>query len=111
MNDLPIMKYVNEIITTVQKYQVTILMGETGCGKTTMLSQILFDHSVPCKNPTIITTNPRRIGAESVAERVSTLRRCELGKEVGCRFRWEYCYILCPQGLEKCLWGIHQSEI
>ncbi|KAL7719579.1 DEAD/DEAH box helicase [Entamoeba marina] len=83
------MRYQDEIVNVVKQFQITILMGETGCGKTTMLSQILYDHSVPCNNPTIVTTNPRRIGAESVAERVSELRKTKLGELVGYRVRFD----------------------
>ena len=37
----------------------------------------------------IITTNPRRIGAESVAERVASLRKTEVGEEVGYKVRFD----------------------
>lgn len=87
--DLPIMSYSQEIIRCVQLNQVTLLLGDTGCGKTTMLGQILYDNNVPCKSPTIVTTNPRRIGAETVADRVCELRHCDMGGFVGYRVRFE----------------------
>ncbi|BFU24916.1 DEAD/DEAH box helicase, putative [Entamoeba histolytica HM-1:IMSS-B] len=88
-NELPIMKYKEQIIKCVKENQITILLGDTGCGKTTMVSQLLYDNSIPCVNPSIVTTNPRKIGAESVAERVAALRMCELGKEVGYKVRFD----------------------
>lgn len=69
---LPIASFRDEIVNTLAKSQVLVLSGETGCGKSTQLpSFILEDHlsrGVPCK---IFVTEPRRISAISLAERVS----------------------------------------
>ncbi|ELP94047.1 ATP-dependent RNA helicase, putative [Entamoeba invadens IP1] len=89
MEGLPIQQHVSEIIQCVSTNQITILLGTTGCGKTTMVGQMLYDHSIPHKDPRIVTTNPRRIGAESVSERVSDLRKVELGTFVGYKVRFD----------------------
>jgi len=57
-----------EIVATVNANPVTIIQGETGCGKSTQCPQFLLD-----ANPTasIVVTQPRRISAISIAERVA----------------------------------------
>ncbi|KAG7562714.1 hypothetical protein FFLO_01874 [Filobasidium floriforme] len=69
---LPIASFREEIVNTLKNNQVLVLSGETGCGKSTQLpSFILEDHlsrGLPCK---IYVTEPRRISAISLAERVS----------------------------------------
>jgi ATP-dependent RNA helicase DHX29 len=69
---LPIASFRDEIVNTLKDNQVLVLSGETGCGKSTQLpSFILEDHlsqGLPCK---IYVTEPRRISAISLAERVS----------------------------------------
>lgn len=69
---LPIASFREEIVNTLKANQVLVLSGETGCGKSTQLpSFILEDHlsqGLPCK---IYVTEPRRISAISLAERVS----------------------------------------
>ncbi|KAJ9118123.1 hypothetical protein QFC22_004024 [Naganishia vaughanmartiniae] len=69
---LPIADYREEIVKALEDHQVLVLSGETGCGKSTQLpSFILESHlakGLPCK---ILVTEPRRIGAISLADRVS----------------------------------------
>lgn len=51
--------------------QVIIVAGATGCGKTTQLPQLVLEHYQELKQPVrIYCTQPRRISAVSVAERV-----------------------------------------
>ncbi|KAJ9092668.1 hypothetical protein QFC21_006733 [Naganishia friedmannii] len=69
---LPIADYREEIVKALEEHQVLVLSGETGCGKSTQLpSFILESHlakGLPCK---ILVTEPRRISAISLADRVS----------------------------------------
>ncbi|KAG8981845.1 hypothetical protein FRB90_006966, partial [Tulasnella sp. 427] len=71
-NTLPIASYRQQIIEALEMSQVVVLSGETGCGKSTQLpSIILEDHlsrGIPCK---ILVTEPRRISAITLAQRVS----------------------------------------
>ena len=54
------------------KFQVIIVAGATGCGKTTQLPQLLLDYCQENKQAArIYCTQPRRISAVSVAERVN----------------------------------------
>ncbi|KZV16627.1 hypothetical protein F511_12083 [Dorcoceras hygrometricum] len=70
--------------------QVVLICGETGCGKTTQVPQFLLDHAwskgKTCK---IVCTQPRRISATSVAERVASERGENVGNSVGYKIRLE----------------------
>ncbi|GAB2283641.1 hypothetical protein Dimus_018144 [Dionaea muscipula] len=76
---LPIAKLKNEILHLLEETNVLVVCGETGSGKTTQVPQFILDdmidagHGGDCN---IICTQPRRIAAISVAERVAD-ERCE----------------------------------
>jgi ATP-dependent RNA helicase DHX29 len=81
--NLPVFGFQDSILSTIDKNQVTIICGETGCGKSTQIPAFLLEHELSqgkaCK---IYCTEPRRISAISLAQRVSE----ELGegpKDVG----------------------------
>ncbi|KAL5008137.1 hypothetical protein ScPMuIL_013718 [Solemya velum] len=70
-NGLPITKFQEEIIATVESNQVTVIQGSTGSGKTTQVPQYILDHYARMnKHCNIIVTQPRRIAAISIARRV-----------------------------------------
>lgn len=65
--------------------QVVIISGETGCGKTTQIPQFILESEVDSIRGTvcnIICTQPRRISAMSVSERVAAERGEKLGESV-----------------------------
>ncbi|KAI8981985.1 hypothetical protein BDF20DRAFT_912195 [Mycotypha africana] len=70
---LPIYAQRNEILELVRHHQVLILSGETGCGKSTQVPQFLAEDLLlgAGKPGTVICTQPRRISAMSIANRVS----------------------------------------
>ena len=72
----------------VKKNQVTVLVGETGSGKTTQMTQFLLDKGYGEKG-TIGCTQPRRVAAMSVAARVAEEADVTLGEEVGYTIRFE----------------------
>ncbi|THH20831.1 hypothetical protein EW146_g599 [Bondarzewia mesenterica] len=79
-NRLPIAKFRDEIISTLESSQIMVLSGETGCGKSTQVpSFILEDQLSRGKYCKIYCTEPRRISAISLAQRVSH----ELGEPPG----------------------------
>jgi len=84
---LPIKGYSDEIVSLVKAHPVTIITGEPGSGKTTQLPQILLDdghlfHKLRVKRPRVVVTQPRRVAAIAVAERVAWERKVRLGREV-----------------------------
>ena len=65
--------------------QVVVISGETGCGKTTQLPQYILESEIDAARGatcSIICTQPRRISAMSVSERVATERGEKLGESV-----------------------------
>ena len=58
--------------------------GQTGSGKTTQVPQFILDSGLlPEESPLVLCTQPRRIAAMSVAERIAQERGQALGQEVG----------------------------
>ncbi|NXE95347.1 DHX36 helicase, partial [Menura novaehollandiae] len=81
-----------ELVKLINNNRVTVISGETGCGKTTQVTQfILDDHIERGRGSTcrIVCTQPRRISAISVAERVAAERAeaCGNGKSTGYQIR------------------------
>ncbi|XP_041993919.1 DExH-box ATP-dependent RNA helicase DExH6-like isoform X2 [Salvia splendens] len=81
---LPIASFRDAITSSVESNQVVLVCGETGCGKTTQVPQFLLDHAwskgETCK---VVCTQPRRISATSVAERIASERGESIGDSVG----------------------------
>jgi ATP-dependent RNA helicase DHX29 len=71
-SNLPVFGFRQSILSTVDKNQVTIICGETGCGKSTQIPSFILEHELSqgkaCK---VFCTEPRRISAISLAQRVS----------------------------------------
>ncbi|XP_049338301.1 ATP-dependent RNA helicase A isoform X2 [Astyanax mexicanus] len=89
---LPVKKFEEEIMNAVHKNPVVIIRGATGCGKTTQVPQYILDeflHAGRASECNIVVTQPRRISAVSVAERVAFERGEEVGKSCGYSVRFE----------------------
>lgn len=74
----------------IRENNVVIVVGETGSGKTTQLTQYLHEDGYS-KYGMIGCTQPRRVAAMSVAKRVSDEMGTVLGEEVGYAIRFEDC--------------------
>jgi ATP-dependent RNA helicase A len=89
---LPISSMAEAIVSAVQTHQVVVIRGSTGCGKTTQVPQYLLDNMIASGNGAhcnIVITQPRRISAVSVAERVAQERCEDLGYSTGYSVRFE----------------------
>ncbi|KAI4862083.1 P-loop containing nucleoside triphosphate hydrolase protein [Hypoxylon rubiginosum] len=89
---LPAWQAKDLVVSTVSRNQVTIIAGETGSGKSTQSVQFILDdlYSKGLGNAaSIICTQPRRISALGLADRVSDERCSRLGQEVGYTIRGE----------------------
>ncbi|CAN0914016.1 DExH-box ATP-dependent RNA helicase DExH6 [Linum grandiflorum] len=87
---LPIAAFSEVIRSTVDSNQVVLISGETGCGKTTQVPQMLLDHLWSRGEVgKIVCTQPRRISAMSVADRISQERGQTTGDDVGYKIRLE----------------------
>lgn len=73
---LPIMESSEDILQNFDRQQVTLISGETGSGKSTVVPQLILDHMVKNNQGGCIwVTQPRRIAAITIAERVANSRK------------------------------------
>ncbi|QPG75818.1 hypothetical protein FOA43_003180 [Brettanomyces nanus] len=85
---LPAYKVREQFLKVVRENQVVVVIGETGSGKTTQLPQFLYGEGYK-ERGLIGITQPRRVAAVSVAQRVSEEMNVKLGEEVGFSIRFE----------------------
>jgi ATP-dependent RNA helicase DHX8/PRP22 len=85
---LPVFAFREQLINAVKENQILIVVGETGSGKTTQLTQYLAEAGFT-NHGMIGCTQPRRVAAVSVAKRVAEEVGCQLGQEVGYTIRFE----------------------
>ncbi|XP_061990036.1 DExH-box ATP-dependent RNA helicase DExH5, mitochondrial isoform X1 [Rosa rugosa] len=89
---LPAYKEKDALLTAISRNQVVIISGQTGCGKTTQIPQFILESETEAARGavcSIICTQPRRISAMSVSERVASERGEKLGDSVGYKVRLE----------------------
>ncbi|XP_026464368.1 pre-mRNA-splicing factor ATP-dependent RNA helicase PRP16-like [Ctenocephalides felis] len=87
---LPVFAVRQELLNIIRENNVVIIVGETGSGKTTQLTQYLHEEGYS-RLGMIGCTQPRRVAAMSVAKRVSDEMGTQLGDEVGYAIRFEDC--------------------
>jgi len=90
---LPVWEYKDSFMATLDKHQTTVLVGETGSGKTTQIPQACVEYArnLPGKTLKVACTQPRRVAAMSVAQRVADEMDVAIGQEVGYSIRFEDC--------------------
>jgi ATP-dependent helicase HrpA len=85
--ELPVSQRKAELAATIKEHQVVIIAGETGSGKTTQLPKICLELGRGI-NGQIGHTQPRRIAARTVADRIAAELKTELGTVVGYKVRF-----------------------
>ncbi|KAI5590949.1 hypothetical protein BDE02_04G045100 [Populus trichocarpa] len=86
---LPVYKYRTAILYLVETHATTIVVGETGSGKTTQIPQYLKEAGWADGGRVIACTQPRRLAVQTVASRVAEEMDVKLGEEVGYTIRFE----------------------
>ncbi len=85
---LPVSKRYQEIIQTIREHQVVIICGTTGSGKTTQLPKMVYQAGFG-RSKRIGITQPRRLAATGMAQRVAEETHAELGQQIGVHVRFE----------------------
>ncbi|WUV56302.1 ATP-dependent RNA helicase HrpA [Amycolatopsis sp. NBC_01480] len=85
--ELPVSRLKDEIGDTIRDHQVVIVAGETGSGKTTQLPKICLELGRGIRGQ-IGHTQPRRLAARTVADRIAGELKTELGDAVGYKVRF-----------------------
>ncbi len=88
--ELPISQRRDDIAAAIRDHQVVVVAGETGSGKTTQLPKICLElgRGAGGRGGMVGHTQPRRIAARSVAERLASELATTLGEEVGYQVRF-----------------------
>ncbi|XP_044494914.1 probable pre-mRNA-splicing factor ATP-dependent RNA helicase DEAH9 isoform X4 [Mangifera indica] len=86
---LPVYKYRTALLYLVETHATTIIVGETGSGKTTQIPQYLKEAGWADGGRVIACTQPRRLAVQAVASRVAEEMGVKVGEEVGYTIRFE----------------------
>jgi ATP-dependent helicase HrpA len=86
--DLPITARKDEIVATIRANQVVVIAGETGSGKTTQIPKMCLEAGLGIEAK-IGCTQPRRVAALSISQRIAEELNVAWGREVGCKIRFD----------------------
>jgi pre-mRNA-splicing factor ATP-dependent RNA helicase DHX15/PRP43 len=86
---LPIYEHRQQFLDLANNNQVVILVGETGSGKTTQVPQFIVEGGFLKGGKLCAVTQPRRVAAMSVSQRVADEMDVVLGQEVGYNIRFD----------------------
>lgn len=81
---LPIHNYENEIIRSVEHNNIIVIGGGTGCGKSTQVPQFILNANNANR---VVVTQPRRIAAIALAQRVANEMNAAIGSDVGYKIK------------------------
>jgi ATP-dependent RNA helicase DHX36 len=90
--NLPAFQMREHIVKTIFENRVVVVSGDTGCGKTTQIPQLVFDAAIDSGKGAeinLVVTQPRRISAISVAERIAQERVETVGQTAGYHIKLE----------------------
>ncbi|KAG7178043.1 ATP-dependent RNA helicase DHX30-like [Homarus americanus] len=111
---LPMLQYKSDLQEALDKKRILIVAGDTGCGKSTQVPQMILDQwteegrGSECN---ILITQPRRISAISLAKRVARERNEKVGESVGYHVRLEYKRLRNRGGIMFCTTGMLLQNI
>ena len=86
--ELPICEHREQILSLLKSHQVIIVCGDTGSGKTTQLPKMAMELGRGADGLRIACTQPRRLAAVTVAERVAAELKTQVGNIVGYQHRF-----------------------
>ncbi len=86
--DLPITARKDEIVAAIRAHQVVVIAGETGSGKTTQIPKMCLEAGLGIEAK-IGCTQPRRVAALSISQRIAEELNVRWGREVGCKIRFD----------------------
>jgi ATP-dependent RNA helicase DHX8/PRP22 len=86
---LPVEGFRSEIVAAIRANTFLICVGETGSGKTTKIPQYCLDYGLATDGHAVAITQPRRVAAITVANRVASERKGLIGDEVGYSVRFD----------------------
>lgn len=86
-SQLPVSKAKDHVIDAVRANRVIVIIGETGSGKTTQIPRFLLENGL-AQNGKIAVTQPRRVAAITVSQRVAHEMGVKIGQEVGYSIRF-----------------------
>ena len=112
--DLPMNQYQTDVIKIVKDHTYSIIIGATGSGKTTQVPQILLEEAIndgKVEKCNIICTQPRRIAAISVAQRVAVERAERLQDTVGYHVRFDAKVPVLGGSITYCTTGILLQQL
>lgn len=85
--ELPITARRDEIVGAIRDHPVVVIAGETGSGKTTQIPKMCLEAGLGFRGA-IGCTQPRRIAATSISQRIAQELKANWGREVGCKIRF-----------------------
>ncbi|KAH9812814.1 P-loop containing nucleoside triphosphate hydrolase protein [Melampsora americana] len=93
---LPVYAGKEAILREIHENDTIVVLGETGCGKTTQIPQYILGQEYRelanmKRKIRVVVTQPRRVAAISLATRVAEEVGCELGSQVGYTVRFDDC--------------------
>lgn len=86
--DLPITARKDDIVAAIRSNQVVVIAGETGSGKTTQIPKMCLEAGLGIEAK-IGCTQPRRVAALSISQRIAEELQVGWGREVGCKIRFD----------------------
>ena len=111
---LPVYSQGKDVLDHIANNDVTICMAATGSGKTTQIPQMILDEYIDRgegANCNIICTQPRRLAAISVADRVAKERGETLGKSIGYHVRFDAKLPLPDGSITFCTTGVFLKQL